>query len=179
MCSAILAVRRMFEPLTEGVFVVERSNDDMSWIEVFDGGLTLRRRIRWPESAAGEIRRCRHQAKHRKGYFSICASWGCKPSGRYQLMCLRCQLTSIVREDEARATMLALTVRFAFQQINNCPVCVCICVSVCAYMYSAILAVSPVEGEGSNDDMSWIEVFDGGVTLRRRIRWPESASYIT
>ena len=58
-------------------------------------------------------------------------------------------------------------------------VCVCICVSVCAYMYSAILAVSPVEGEGSNDDMSWIEVFDGGVTLRRRIRWPESASYIT
>ena len=86
---------------------------------------------------------------------------------------------SLVHIGEARVTMLALTVRFAFQQINNCPVCVCIRVSVCAYMYSAILAVSPVEGEGSNDDMSWIEVFDGGVTLRRRIRWPESASYIT
>ena len=86
---------------------------------------------------------------------------------------------SLVHIGEARVTMLALTVRFAFQHFNNCPVCVCICVSVCAYMYSAILAVSPVEGEGSNDDMSWIEVFDGGVTLRRRIRWPESASYIT
>ena len=94
---------------------------------------------------------------------------------------------SLVHIGEARVTMLALTVRFAFQQINNCPVCVCVCVCVCvymcvcvcAYMYSAILAVSPVEGEGSNDDMSWIEVFDGGVTLRRRIRWPESASYIT
>ena len=82
---------------------------------------------------------------------------------------------SLVHIGEARVTMLALTVRFAFQQINNCPVCIC----VCAYMYSAILAASPVEGEGSNDDTSWIEVFDGGVTLRRRIRWPESASYIT
>ena len=30
MCSAILAVRRMFELLTECVFVVESSNDDMS-----------------------------------------------------------------------------------------------------------------------------------------------------
>ena len=42
MCSAILAVRRMFEPLTEGVFVVERSNDDTSLVGVFDGGLILR-----------------------------------------------------------------------------------------------------------------------------------------
>ena len=72
----------------------------MSWIEVFDGGLTLRRRIRWPESARREIRRRRHQAKRRKGYFSIGASWGYKKVGAYQLMCRHCQFTSIVWEDE-------------------------------------------------------------------------------
>ena len=53
-----------------------------------------------------------------------------------------------------------------FSTINNCPVCVYMCVCVCAYMYSAILAVSPVDGVSSNDDMSWIEVFDGGSQSR-------------
>ena len=50
MHSAILAVRRMFESLIEAISVVEGSNDDMFWIEVFDGGVILRRRIKLPES---------------------------------------------------------------------------------------------------------------------------------